>query len=311
MAPALKPYRFEYVEEGEEFGPIELLVDDHAIKSYAFAADDYNPWYFSDDTPFGFRVAPPVPIGHDLGNLVFATKYDTHDAAGLHQKEELWFHGPVPLGARLTLTGTYVEKYVRRGKGYMVMEATARDEKGDVLIRHRGTGMTIIPAGIHHNERAGEPEGRRVAGVWPAGRSQVLKANLEVAPGSPLPPSVRCLYQDQMAVFSGASVHWRNFHTDLEMAHKAGFPTTVGQGMMATCWCSEMLAEFYGPSWFTSGWIYMAYVRPIYCGDTITSRAVVTGPVADPAGPRLEVELWCENQRGVMTAAGWASARLK
>ena len=42
---------------GEELGPIELVVDDHLIKQFAFTVDDHHPWFLGGESPFGERVA--------------------------------------------------------------------------------------------------------------------------------------------------------------------------------------------------------------------------------------------------------------
>ncbi|MHB1005022.1 MAG: MaoC family dehydratase [Chloroflexota bacterium] len=303
----LKAYRYEAIEIGEEFGPVELVVDDHLIRAYSFAGDDYNPWYFSDTTPFRRRIAPPVPVANEVGEM-YLTKFDITTASGLHQKEDIWFLAPIPLGAHLTLTGRVVEKYVRRGKGYAVSEGEARDETGRVLLRRRGVGLVEILPDMPLGTGSGEPTGRRVTGQWPSDRPVVAKASEDVTEGSPIKPLTKRLYQDQMSVYSGAGKHWRDFHTDLEMALKAGFSTTIGQGMMETTWCNQMLTDFFGPSWHTTGWLSTAYLRPIFCGETIVCRGVVNSFTDEPRGRKIELDIWCENQDGAMTAAGYASA---
>jgi acyl dehydratase len=52
----------------------------------------------------------------------------------------------------------------------------------------------------------------------------------------------------------------------------------------------------------------MKFIRPVYSGETITTRGAVAGESRDAEGTRLELEIWVENAAGQMTAAGWASA---
>ena len=119
---------FELVEVGEKFGPLTYPIDDHAVKSYAFTQNDYNPWYFSDNNPFGKRVAQPTILANHLLAL-FLTVYNPNTIIGLHTQEELWFCNPLFVGETVTIKGEYVEKYERRGKGYVVMEADARGRR--------------------------------------------------------------------------------------------------------------------------------------------------------------------------------------
>ncbi|MBI2563690.1 MAG: hypothetical protein HYW08_15170 [candidate division NC10 bacterium] len=65
----------------------------------------------------------------------------------INTQEELWFVNPVFAGERSRLRGKYVEKYERRGKGYVVMEADARGEEDRVLRRHRGVEILRIEPG--------------------------------------------------------------------------------------------------------------------------------------------------------------------
>lgn len=307
---SFKEPTFEAVEVGEEFGPIELVVDDHFIKSYAFALDDYHPWYGGDATPFGGRTASQCWVVEELMWLFF-TKYDPNAVVGLHQKEEIWNHAPVPYGARLTLTGQYVDKYTRRGKGYVVLDCEARDDQGQLLVRQRSTEIMRIPDGIQLGSGSSEAKGRRVSGVWPEDRQPVAEASAKLTPGTPVQPLVKQVFQDQISVFSGAKQNFRNVHTDIGIARKAGFKDTLAQGLMGTCWLAEMLVNFFGPAWVTSGSCELNYLQPIYPRDTLTCRGVVSGAVEEADGRRLELELWTENQDGTMTSAGWGSARVE
>ena len=85
---------FELIEIPEEFGPVDLPVDDHRIKAFAFTQDDYRPWYFTDDSPFGRRIGQASILANELLGL-FLTRYEASSVVGLHTQEELWFENPV------------------------------------------------------------------------------------------------------------------------------------------------------------------------------------------------------------------------
>ena len=81
-------------------GPVELIVDDHLVKkSFRFAADDYSPWYFGDGAPGLGRLGHSAMLAKELV-AIFLTAYDANSVVGLHQKEEVWYHAPVPFGSR-------------------------------------------------------------------------------------------------------------------------------------------------------------------------------------------------------------------
>jgi acyl dehydratase len=300
--------RYENILLNEEFGPITEMVDDYKVKKFAFCMDDYHPWYFGE-SPLGGRVGHAGILANELLQL-FIQVYDANTVVGLHTHEELWFVNPVFVPERVRLCGTYVEKYERRGKGYVVMEADARGEDGRVLLRHRGVEILHVEPGSVVGKSTAEAQERRVTGEYRKDVEPVSRARGGLAPGTPLVPLHKQPFQDQIAVFSMVGKHVRNAHTDIEVARRAGLKDTLAQGMMESIYLTELLTNFFGPSWFTTGWQKVKFIRPVYCGEKLTVRGVITGERHEADGTRLEVEIWVQNAAGEMTAAGWASGRL-
>ncbi len=300
--------RYENIVLEEDFGPIQEVVDDYRVKKFAFMMDDYHPWYFGD-SPFGKPIGHAAILANDLLQL-FTQVYDPNTVVGLHTQEELWFVNPVFVGERVRLYGKYVEKYERRGKGYVVMEADARGEDGRMLLRHRGVEILHIQPGPVVGKSTAEVVEKRVTGKYRKDLEPVIRARRGILAGTSLVPLVKRVMQDQIAVFSLVGKHLKNIHTDLEVARRAGLPTTIAQGMMVTVYLTELLTSFFGPSWFTTGWETMKFIAPLLSGETVTARGVVTGERREAEGTRLELEIWCENSAGKMTVAGWASARV-
>ncbi|MFN8592613.1 MAG: MaoC/PaaZ C-terminal domain-containing protein [Thermomicrobiales bacterium] len=301
----LKDATFEAVTVGEAFGPVEVVIDDHLIKSFAFAADDYTPWYFDSGVSGWGRLGHSAMLAKELV-AIFLTAYDANSVVGLHQKEEVWYHAPVRFGTRVTLSGRYVDKYTKRGKGYVVLDGEARDELGNLLVRQRSTEIMRVPEKVALGAGSAPPPDRRVTGTWPGDKSPESSVRPDVPVGTPIAPLTKRVYQDQMAVFSGIGKHWHNIHTDIEAARRGGFSQTLAQGMMETCWLSEMLGNYFGPSWLSNGWMAMAFLNPVFANDLITGKGVVIDARDEPDGRQLELEIWCENEQGQMTAAGWA-----
>jgi acyl dehydratase len=300
--------RYENIVLEEDFGPLEEVVDDYKLKKFAFMIDDYHPWYFRE-SPFGKRIGHAAILANDLLQL-FTQVFDPNTVVGLHTQEELWFVNPVFVGERARLHGKYVEKYERRGKGYVVMEADARGEDDRVLLRHRGVEILHIEPGSVVGKRPAEAAEKRVTGEYRKDAEPVTTARRGILPGTPLPPLTKQVMQEQIAAFSGVGKHLRNIHTDIDVARKGGLQNTMAQGMMEAIYLTELLTSFFGPSWFTSGWEKMKFIAPVFSGETVIACGVVTGESRDAEGTRLELEIWCENSAGKMTCAGWASARI-
>ncbi len=77
-------------------------------------------------------------------------KYIVH--AGLHAKMHFEFLEPVRPGMRVRSRGRVIDKYVRRGRQYMVPEYVTEDEHGTALVRGQFTQM-LIPEGTRHGDR--------------------------------------------------------------------------------------------------------------------------------------------------------------
>lgn len=303
--PELREPTYENVKVNEEIGPLRIVADEAYRRRACFALDDYSPMYSGGEGSF----VPATMLGRDLVAL-FCSVYDPSRTVGLHQKEEVWFVNPVPLGATINYTGRYTEKYEKRGKGYTVFDTEAKDaETGKVYVRQISTEIMRIPEGIQLGTGASKKEKSpdHIDPIWPTDREPVETASGSIVAGTPVKPLIKHPEQAQLTVFSGGNTQWYNIHTDVEVALKAGFRDTLAQGMMSTCWIAEMLARFIGPSWHTSGWIKMAYVKPIYRADTITCKAVVT----EVDGDTVKFHVWAENQDNEITGVGQASAKAK
>jgi len=306
---AYKEPTYEAVEIGEIIEDV-VDADNHFVKSLVFALDDESPWYTTENTPFGGRIVPSAGIAKELV-LLFLLRYDPNKVVGLHQKEEVFFHKPAPVGSRITMRGSYTDKYMKRGKGYTVFDTEALDENGDLLVRQISTEIMRIPDKIELGTGGAKAEGKnKVVPTWPQNRVPVAQASADLEPGTPAVPLKKTAHQDQMSVFGGCGKLRHNIHTDDLFAKKAGFKDTVCQGMQTTCWTSQMLANFFGPSWLTGGWMKMIYLQPVYRGESVTCRAIVKETESRDKGARLNMEVWIDKPDGTITSIGWASGAI-
>lgn len=264
----MKSPRWELVEVGEELGPAVVHVDEHAIKAFAFCQDDYHPWYL-EESPFGGRVAPPGLLANEL-LLVYYHQYRQEECLNIHTHERLDFHHPVRLGDTVTIRGRYIDKYVRRDKGYVVVEAEARGADGRLLVSHRG--VEILSA------RPGEFVGR---GAGPAAPPDARYSRRKVP------------HADQVVLFSNAGKFQRNIHTDLDVARAAGLDGPLVQGLQQACYLLEPAVERFGADWFTAGRLDVKFVAPLAVGEPVWVEG-------DDAG------CWVRDDAGRLTTVGTA-----
>ncbi|MCF8482763.1 MAG: MaoC family dehydratase [Rhodospirillum sp.] len=282
-------------------------VDDHYITSLSFALDDYKDWYIDGGEDFPDRIAPSEGIAKDLVAL-FLERYDHNAVVGLHQKEEIFFHNPAPKGAELTFVGRYTDKYMKRGKGYTVFDTYAEDEFGTRIVRQISTEIMRIPEGVRLGSGSGTPAEDKVDPIWPADRAVARHWCPDLTEGTPIAPVRKLSRQDQMTVFSQGGRNYHNIHTDDNFAHKAGFKSTLTQGMQTTCWAVGMLASFFGKAWLTGGWIKTIYLKPVYWKDVVTVRGVIK--TIDTDAKEVSLDIWIENEDGAITSVGWAKCRV-
>jgi acyl dehydratase len=299
---------YELVEVPEKFGPAELSVDREKIKQFAYITDDYNAWHFYK-SPFGPAIGHAALLANDLLQL-FTLRYDPSRVVGLHTEEMLWFENPVFADERVGLEGSYVEKFQRRGQGYVVMEATARGEDGRTLLRHRGWEiMRTVPGDIAGRESAGATS-RRVGGEFRTDVCFALRIDQRTPPGTPLQPLQYHVTPSQVSLFSRAGEYVRNIHNDLEKSREAGFDRPLIQGQHVVCLLSRLLTQAFGAAWFTTGWLHVKFLKPIFVGDVIALQGSVLGPNLDGGSTgEVQLEVWARNDRNEMAVAGWAGAR--
>ena len=96
-------------------------------------------------------------------------------------------------------------------------------------------------------------------------------------------------------------------HTDVEFSKQYGRPTAIAQGLMSHLYLTEVLTRAFGRKWLEGGKLTSNFIQSVFIGDTLYVKAKVRGKKVEDGGTRLELETWCENQRGQVVTAGMAS----
>ena len=121
------------IEPGLELGTRELVITPDRIEKYAGSIDDRNPWY-TDDSPFGGPIAPAAVLNYEME--LFGGWHPPGIKGRILNTDQIWeFHRPMRPGQRVVLRGRVHDRYQKRGREYIAMEATAWDEDGQLLCR--------------------------------------------------------------------------------------------------------------------------------------------------------------------------------
>jgi hypothetical protein len=118
----LKPFDYNEVVIGEDLGSYEYLLTQDMIDNFRKAVDDPEASF------------PTLAVKHDAS--AFAMVYDDQTGSVNAGNEVEFFNPPVP-GKLIKVTGRVADKYYRREKPYLVIEATAVDEDGRLLEKLR------------------------------------------------------------------------------------------------------------------------------------------------------------------------------
>ena len=125
---------YEDLEVGRKLGPKEFTTTEEDIKNY-MALIQWSP----DNVPQGELFVPPC-YGVS-GNVRTLNEALGGAGTGVWAKSEhKYFNTPVP-GKKLIKTGRIADKFVKRGKKYIVWELDTVDEDGRLIYRSRETSV--------------------------------------------------------------------------------------------------------------------------------------------------------------------------
>jgi acyl dehydratase len=132
--------------------------------------------------------------------------------------------------------------------------------------------------------------------------------------GDCLPPVIKTVTQEKMDRFEAVSEMLgsddgeagmpTNIHTNTTSAQETGLGRPVASGQMSFAYLHELLARQFGPDFRQGGQLSVTFLKPVYAGDSLTARGVVSSKECINHQTRLSLQVWLENQQGEKTAVG-------
>lgn len=119
---SIKEFDYDKLVIGEELGSYEYVLTREMLDNFRAAVDDPEASF------------PTLAVKHDA--TAFAMVYEDNTGGVNAGNEVEFFNPPIP-GKTIRVTGRVADKYLRRDKPYMVIEATAIDEDGRLLEKLR------------------------------------------------------------------------------------------------------------------------------------------------------------------------------
>ena len=277
---------------GLDLGSHEYEISPELAATYMAGVDDHHEWYTSE-SPFGAAVAPALLLHSEVYR--FANWYLPNIYGNLHARQEWELFAPMSIGSTVTTHSTIVDRYVKRGRDYVVNEVQVFSTDGSLVCRGRTHQSFLL-------EVAEEEL------VFDQQREKSSKRRFEVGAGDieeEIAPLEKAVTIDMMKTFSPGT----NYHNDAEQAKKLGFPDIVVQGMMPICFLSELMTRRFGEGWYVGGRMSVNLVNVLWGGDgAATAKGVIREYTREGARRRAHCEIWIGKQDGTKVTVGTASA---
>lgn len=140
----IKELTFDDIEVGREFQTISYEMGRDQVEQYVQAVGDFHPLYTDEDfarrSKYGGLIAPPT-IAAIFTSLRVALKKEKIPPGAVHAKQYFRFIKPVRPDDKLNITVTLKDKYIQRGRKYVVIESLARNQDGEEMVLARITGI--------------------------------------------------------------------------------------------------------------------------------------------------------------------------
>jgi len=118
---------------GKDLGTRELVITREWVEKYLGSIDASHPWY-TGDSDFGGPVAPAAVFNYEL-QLCGGWHPPGIRGAILNTGTRWEFHRPMRLGQKIRVRSRVHDRYRKRGREHIAMEASAYDEDGNLLCR--------------------------------------------------------------------------------------------------------------------------------------------------------------------------------
>jgi acyl dehydratase len=277
---------------GQDIGAHEYTVAPDWVATYMAGTDDHNEWYTAS-SPFGGAVAPALILHSEVYR--FGDWYLKNIFGNLHARQEFELFAPIMVGDDVTTHSTIVDRYIKRGRDYVVNEVQVFGESGRLLSRGRTHQSFLLDE---------SNEGYAVDKT----REKSTERRFEIGEGDfeeEIPAIEKAVTLDMCKTFSpGVS-----YHNDAEAAKKLGFPDIVVQGMMTVCFVSELMTQRFGTGWYNGGRMSVNLVNVLWGGDGgVVTKGIIREYTPESSARRAHCEVWVEKRDGTKVTLGTASA---
>ena len=274
---------------GRHCGSNEYEASPEVAAFYSDALDDHHELYT--------RFAPPL-LHHSECYKHVGEWYLKNLFGNLHAQQDWELFAPIPLGASLRTRSTITDRFHKRGRDYVVNETDLMDAADSRLLVRGRTFQSFLPP-------KDGPEGSGFVVDEKSAERKTPRPPFPTATGPDLAPVKKTIDERRCWMFSGPG---KNYHTDREQAEKLGFPNIVVQGMMSTCFVSQVMQAAFGEGWLQGGRMSVKLTNVLWVDETVTTRGKIREEVAEGDRTRVHCDVWVEKDDATRVLLGTASA---
>ncbi|MEM9174748.1 MAG: MaoC family dehydratase [Myxococcota bacterium] len=276
---------------GRHCGSNVYTIDEETVAFYQEALGDAHPLHA--------RCAPPL-LHHSECYEHLGQWYLKNLFGNLHGQQDWSMFAPIPIGSRVRTRSTIIDRYPKRGRDWVVnetdlMSAEPGDE-GRLLVRGR-TYQSFLPP--KEDAADGFVVDEKTA------RKKAPRPPFPIAEGPDLASVEKVIDERRCWMFSGPG---KNYHTDRNEAKKLGFPNIVVQGMMSTCFVSQVMQDHFEMGWLEGGRMSVKLTNVLWVDETVRAHAKIRDEVAEGTKKRVFCDVWVEKTDGTRVILGEASA---
>jgi 3-hydroxybutyryl-CoA dehydratase len=114
-----------------------------------------------------------------------------------------------------------------------------------------------------------------------------------VAVGESLPALRRQVLQSTIDDYAKASGDFNPIHVDPEFARNGPFGRTIAHGLMTLSFVAQMLNDWTSGAFDECGEIDVAFIGPVFAGDTVEVSGLVEEILARDGWPVARIKLTC------------------
>jgi acyl dehydratase len=234
---------FEEIKAGDTIGPWHYELTEAFVERH-LRATEQEPYPDPRLAPVSLLAADGVQLADEFFDI----------SQSVHAGQRLAIVRVPVLGERLCVTGQTREKFVKRGRRYVVTDTVTTGESGDVVARGTTTGVLVYSEGEPSSGASPKPPPEEPPGVL--GR---------------LGPLVRTMTLEKMRLYERPDE--LSIHTDDEFARAAGLPAAIATGTQFLAYLFDLLYQSYGMDAVVGTELDVRIRLPVFAGDRVEASA--------------------------------------